>query len=80
MVRLGIGIGKTRADRAVPSAAEKAPRLKSKNLLTGYKTKAVGVDVTRVEALSGMGKNIDKPPAENAEQLKAWLKPRLTRV
>jgi transposase-like protein len=88
LVSLGVGIGKTSVYRAVQSAAEKVPGMKQKNLLTGYKTKAVGADVTSVrcngkwmqlgisvDAISGMVLSIDKLPAEDAEQLKAWLEP-----
>lgn len=50
------------------------------NLLTGYQTKFVGADVTRVDALSGLVLSVDKPPAEDAEQSKAWLEPGLDRV
>ena len=45
---LGIGIGKTSVYRAVQFAAKKVPGMKQKNLLAGYKTKAVGADVTSV--------------------------------
>ncbi len=93
LVSLGVGIGKTSVYRAVQSAAEKVPGMKQKNLLTGYKTKAVGADVTSVrcngkwaqigisaDAVNGMVLSIDKLPGEDAEQLKAWLKPILDAV
>jgi transposase-like protein len=93
LVSLGVGIGKTSVYRAVESAAEKVPGMKQKNLLTGYKTKAVGADVTSVrcngkwvqlgisvDAVNGMVLSIDKLPAEDAEQLKAWLEPILDAV
>ena len=88
LVSLGVGIGKTSVYRAVQSTAEKVPGMKQKNLLTGYKTKAVGADVTSVrcngkwvqlgisvDAVNGMVLSIDKLPGEDAEQLKAWLVP-----
>jgi len=84
----GVGIGKTSVYRAVQFAAEKVPGMRQKNLLTGYKTKAVGADVTSVrcggkwmqigisvDAVNGMVLSIDKLPGEDAEQLKAWLEP-----
>jgi len=90
---LGVGIGKTSVYRAVQFAAEKVPGMKQKNLLTGYKTKAVGADVTSVrcngkwvqigisvDAVTGMVLSIDKLPGEDAEQLKAWLAPILDAV
>lgn len=93
LVSLGVGIGKTSVYRAVQSAAEKVPGMKPKNLLTGYKTKAVGADVTSVrcngkwvpigisvDAVNGMVLSIDQLPGEAAEQLKTWLEPILDAV
>ncbi len=40
---LGMGIGKTSVYRAVQSVAEQVPGLKREKLLSGYKTKAIGV-------------------------------------
>jgi len=93
LVSLGVGIEKTSVYRAVQSAAEKVPGMKQKNLLSGYKTKAVGADVTSVrcnrkwvkigisvDAVNGMVLSIDKLPGEDAEQLKDWLEPVLDAV
>ena len=90
---LGVSIGKTSVYRAVQLASEKVPGVKQKKLLTGYKTKAVGADVTSVrcngewmqigisvDALNGMVLSIDKLEGEEAEQLKAWLEPILDAV
>ena len=90
---LGVSIGKTSVYRAVQSASEKVPGMKQKKLLTDYKTKAVGADVTSVrcngkwiqigisvDAVNGMVLSIDKLPGEDAEQLKAWLEPILDAV
>ena len=90
---LGMGIGKTSVYRAVQSVAEKVPGLKREKLLDGYKTKAVGADVTSVrcngrwipigiavDATNGMVLSIDELPGEDAEQLKAWLEPILNAV
>ena len=90
---LGVGIGKTSVYRAVQLAAEKVPGMKQKGLLSGYKTKAVGADVTSVrcngkwipigisvDAVNGMVLSIDKLDGEDAEQLKAWLEPILEAV
>jgi len=89
----GIGIGKTSVYRAVQFAAKKVPGMQQKNLLAGYKTKAVGADLTSirchgkwvpigisVDAVNGMVLSIDKLPGEDAEQLKAWLEPILDAV
>jgi hypothetical protein len=90
---LGMGIGKTSVYRAVQAVAKQVPGLKSEKLLAGYKTKAVGTDVTSVrcngkwvtvgiavDATNGMGLSIDELPGEDAEQLRAWLEPILDAV
>ena len=85
---LGMGIGKTSVYRAVQAVAEQVPGLKREKLLSGYKTKAIGADVTSVrckgewvtigivvDAVNGMVLSIDELLGEDAEQLKAWLEP-----
>lgn len=90
---LGIGIGKSSVYRAVQAVAEKVPGLKQAHLLDGYRTGAVGADVTSVrcggrwlplgvsvDAVQGLTLSIDSLPGEEAEQLKAWLEPILEAV
>ena len=90
---LGIGIGKTSVYRAVQAVAAKVPGMKQSHLLDGYRTGAVGADVTSVrcggkwlplgvsvDAITGMTLSIDSLPGEDAEQLKAWLEPILDAV
>ena len=90
---LGIGIGKTSVYRAVQTVAEKVPGMKRTKLLAGYRTGAVGADVTSVrckgkwlplgisvDAVSGITLSIDALASEEAEELKAWLKPILEAV
>jgi transposase-like protein len=90
---LGMSIGKTSVYRAVQTAAEKVPGMKREKLMDGYKTKAVGADVTSVrcngkwipigitvDAINGMVLSIDQLPGEDTEQLKAWLEPILNAV
>jgi transposase-like protein len=90
---LGIGIGKTSVYRAVQVVAEKVPGMKQSHLLDGYRTGAVGADVTSVrcggkwlplgisvDAIQGLTLSIDSLPGEEAEQLKAWLEPILNAV
>jgi transposase-like protein len=85
---LGMGIGKSSVYRAVQEVAGQVPGMKQGKRLDGYKTKAVGADVTSVrcngawvtvgiavDAINGMVLSIDKLPGEDAEQLKAWLEP-----
>lgn len=90
---LGMGIGKTSVFRAVQAVAKQVPGLKREKLLDGYKTKAVGADVTSVrcngkwftvgivvDAVNGMVLSIDELAGEDAEQLQAWLEPILDAV
>ena len=90
---LGMGIGKTSVFRAVQAMTKQVPGLKCEKLLSGYKTKAVGADVTSVrcngqwvtigivvDAVNGMVLSIDELPGEDAEQLQAWLEPILDAV
>lgn len=90
---LGVGIGKTSVYRAVQLVAQKVPGMKREKLLEGYKTKAIGADVTSVrcggawipigivvDAVNGLVLSIDQLPGEDAEQLKAWLEPIMNAV
>jgi len=90
---LGMGIGKTSVYRAVQAVAEQVPGLKREKLLSGYKTKAIGADVTSVrcngkwvtvgivvDAVNGMVLSIDELAGEDAAQLQAWLEPILEAV
>jgi len=90
---LGIGIGKTSVYRAVQAVAEKVPGMKQGGLLEGYRTKAIGADLTSVrcngkwipigisvDATNGMTLSIDLLPGEDAEDLRAWLEPILDAV
>lgn len=85
---LMVRIGKSSVYRAVQAAARKVPGMKRQQILTGYKTKAIGADVTSVrcngkwiplgivvDATNGLVLSIDELPGEDAEQLKAWLEP-----
>lgn len=88
LASLMVGIGKSSVYRAVQAIAEKVPGMKRQQLLKGYKTKAIGADVTSVrcngkwlplgivvDATNGLVLSIDELPGEDAEQLKAWLEP-----
>ena len=90
---LGMGIGKTSVFRAVQAVAKQVPGLKCEKLLTGYRTKAVGADVTSVrcngqwvtvaiavDATNGIVLSIDELAGEDADQLQAWLEPILDAV
>jgi transposase-like protein len=90
---LGMGIGKTSVYRAVQGVMKQVPGMQQEKLLSGYKTIAVGADVTSVrcngvwltigiavDATNGMVLSIDVLPGEDAEQLKTWLEPILNAV
>jgi hypothetical protein len=90
---LGMGIGKTSVYRAVQEMVKKVPGMKQESRLDGYRTKAVGADVTSVrcngvwvtigiavDAINGMVLSIDELPGEDAAQLTAWLEPILNAV
>ena len=85
---LGMGIGKTSVYRAVQAVARQVPGLKREKLLEGYRTAAIGADVTSVrcngkwvtigivvDATNGMVLSIDELPGEDGPQLQAWLEP-----
>jgi transposase-like protein len=93
LTALGIGIGKTSVYRAVQATAQKVPGMKREKLLDGYRTGAVGADVTSVrckgkwlplgisvDAVNGLTLSIDALPGEEAEELKTWLQPILDAV
>jgi transposase-like protein len=90
---LGIGVGKTSVYRVVQAVAQKVPGMQQTHLLEGYRTGAVGADVTSVrcggkwlplgisvDAVQGLTLSIDSLPGEETEQLKAWLEPILEAV
>jgi len=93
LTALGISIGKTSVYRAVQAAAQKVPGMKREQLLDGYRTGAIGADVTSVrckgkwlplgisvDAVNGLTLSIDALPGEEAEELKTWLEPILDAV
>ena len=90
---LGLWIGKTTVYEAVQAVAERVPGMRQANLLQGYRTPALGADLTSVkckgkwlplgvtvDALTGLTLSIDKLSAEDAQTLKEWLEPILDTV
>ena len=88
LAALGVGIGKTSVYNAVQAAAKKVPGMKQKKLLNGYRTGAVGADVTSVrckgkwlqlgisvDAENGLTLSIDALESASAKELQAWLEP-----
>jgi transposase-like protein len=85
---LGVPLSKERVYHAVQSAAQRVPGMKRRALFPGLRTAAMGSDLTTVkcqgkwltlgitvDALQGVVLSIDALPAEDAQMLKAWLKP-----
>jgi transposase-like protein len=88
MEALGLWIGKTTVYEAVQAAGERVPGMKQANLLEGYRTRALGADLTSVkckgqwlplgitvDAITGWTLSIDNLSGEDAQTLKAWLQP-----
>lgn len=85
---LGLWIGKTTVYEAVQAMAERVPGMKQTQLLEGYRTPALGADLTSVkcngkwlplgvtvDALTGLTLSIDRLSGEDAQTLQAWLEP-----
>lgn len=85
---LGLWIGKTTVYEAVQAVAERVPGMKQANLLEGYRTSALGADLTSVkcngkwlpvgvtvDAITGLTLSIDQLSGEDAQTLSEWLAP-----
>jgi transposase-like protein len=85
---LGLWIGKTTVYEAVQAVAERVPGLKQAQLLEGYRTAALGADLTSVKCkgkwlplgvtvdpITGLTLSIDQLSGEDAQTLQAWLEP-----
>ena len=85
---LGLWIGKTTVYEAMQAVAKRVPGMKQTHLLEGYRTSALGADLTSVkcngqwlpigvtvDALAGLTLTIDNVSAEDAQTLKEWLEP-----
>ena len=90
---LGLWMGKTTVYEAVQAVAERVPGMKQTNLLEGYRTPALGADLTSVKCkgkwlplgvtvdpLTGLTLSIDRLSGEDAQTLKAWLEPIIATV
>ena len=88
MEALGLWIGKTTVYEAVQAVAERVPGMQQANLLHGYRTSALGADLTSVkckgkwlpvgvtvDAITGLTLSIDQLSGEDAQTLSAWLAP-----
>jgi transposase-like protein len=85
---LGVDLSKSSVYRSVQAAGEKVPGLKQQDLLKGYRTKALGADLTSVKCkgqwltvgvtvdpITGWVLSIDKLSGEDAQTLQKWIEP-----
>lgn len=86
LAALGVWMSKATVYRAVQAAGERIPGMKREQFLEGYRTKALGADVTSVkckgkwlplgitvDARTGLVLTIDQLSGEDAQSLQAWL-------
>lgn len=85
---LGVYYSKTSVYRAVQAAGERVVGLKRSQIVSGYKTKAMGADLTYVKCNgkwlsigvivdppNGLVLSIDQVSGEDAQTLQAWVEP-----
>ena len=85
---LGVLESKSSVYRAVQAAAEAVPGMKRTELLQGYRTKAIGADLTSVKCkgqwlpigvvvdpINGLVLTIDHLEGEDAQTLQEWIEP-----
>jgi len=88
LTALGVWMSKVTVYRSVQATAERVPGMKREHFLEGYRTRALGADVTgvkcrgrwlpigiTVDAITGMVLSIDQLSGEDAQILQAWLEP-----
>jgi transposase-like protein len=88
LAALGVWMSKATVYRAVQATAEQVPGLKQEHLLEGYRTKALGADVTSVkckgrwlpigitvDAITGLVLTVDQLSGEEAHILQQWMAP-----
>jgi hypothetical protein len=88
LAALGVYLSKTSIYRAVQATGEAVPGMKQSEILSGYRTKAVGADLTGVKCkgkwlpigvvvdpINGMVLSIDCLNGEDAQTLQAWIEP-----
>ena len=88
LAALGIFLSKTSVYRAVQAAGEALPGMKRTEMVSGYRTRAIGADLTYVKCkgkwlpvgvivdpINGMVLSIDQLSGEDAQALQAWIEP-----
>jgi transposase-like protein len=85
---LGVDLGKTSVYRSVQATAEHVPGMKRTEILSGYRTRALGADLTSVkckgqwlpigvlvDSIGGLVLSIDHLSGEDAQTLQEWIEP-----
>lgn len=88
MEAMGVFLSKTSVYRAVQSAGEAIPGMKRNEIVNGYRTRAVGADLTYVKCkgkyvpigvvvdpINGWVLSIDQLSGEDAQELQEWVAP-----
>jgi transposase-like protein len=88
MEALGVFLSKTSVYRAVQAAGEAIPGMKRNEVVSGYRTKAIGADLTYVKCrgkwlpigvivdpINGLVLSIDQLSGEDAQVLQEWIEP-----
>jgi len=88
LAALGVYLSKSSIYRSVQAAAAAVPGMKRSELVQGYRTRALGADLTSVKCngnwlpigvvvdpLNGLVLSIDHLEGEDAQTLKAWIEP-----
>jgi hypothetical protein len=85
---LGVYLARTSVYRSVQATAERVPGMKRTEIMTGYRTRALGVNLTSVKCkgqwlpsgvmtdpIKGLVLNIDHLSGEDAQTLQEWIEP-----
>lgn len=88
LAALGVFLSKTSVYRAVQAAGEALPGMKRTEIVSEYRTRAIGADLTYVKCkgkwlplgvivdpINGMVLSIDHLSGEDAQALQAWIEP-----
>jgi transposase-like protein len=88
LAALGVFLSKTSVYRAVQAAGKALPGMKQTEMASGYRTRAIGADLTYVKCkgkwlpigvivdpINGLVLSIDHLSGEDAQELQAWIEP-----
>ena len=85
---LGVYLSKTSVYRSLQATAERVPGMKRTEILSGYRTRAIGADLSSVKCkgkwlpigvmvdpINGLVLSIDHLSGEEAQALQEWIEP-----